>query len=59
MDDTTGEATVAKGARRPRQGEAFWREMIGAWKASGRHYDGTSEYLLPATRQPPLQPSRL
>jgi hypothetical protein len=41
MDDTTGEAAVATGARRPRQGEAFWREMLVAWKASGlgaRHF---------------------
>ena len=31
MDDATEET----GARRPRQGEAFWREMVVAWKASG------------------------
>jgi hypothetical protein len=35
MDDATGEATVLTGARRPRQGEAFWREMVVAWTASG------------------------
>jgi hypothetical protein len=29
MDDTTGEA-LPTGARRPRQGEAFWREMVTA-----------------------------
>lgn len=23
------------GTRRPRQGEAFWSEMVAAWKASG------------------------
>ncbi|CAD6563397.1 hypothetical protein LMG24235_08641 [Paraburkholderia sabiae] len=23
------------GSRRPRQGEAFWREMVVTWKASG------------------------
>src|SRR4051812_7791091 len=34
MDDATGEA-VPTGARRPRQGEAFWREMVMAWTASG------------------------
>lgn len=41
MDDTTGEKAVTTGARRPRQGEAFWREMVMAWKASGlgaRHF---------------------
>ena len=35
MDDTMGETAVRRGARRPRQGEAFWREMIMAWTASG------------------------
>jgi hypothetical protein len=35
MDDTTGEAAVPTGARRTRQGEAFWREMVMAWTASG------------------------
>jgi hypothetical protein len=34
MDDATGEA-VRTGARRPRQGEAFWREMVMAWTTSG------------------------
>ncbi|SFU26480.1 IS66 family insertion sequence element accessory protein TnpA [Paraburkholderia aspalathi] len=34
MDDATGEA-VPTGARRPRQGEAFWREMVIAWTTSG------------------------
>ncbi|MFM0617432.1 hypothetical protein PQR37_25560 [Paraburkholderia nemoris] len=34
MDDATGEA-VPTGARRPRQGEAFWREMVMAWTTSG------------------------
>ncbi|MFL9951931.1 hypothetical protein PQR65_19735 [Paraburkholderia nemoris] len=34
MDDTTGEAEPT-GARRPRQGEAFWREMVMAWTTSG------------------------
>ena len=34
MDDAAGE-TVRTGARRPRQGEAFWREMVMAWKRSG------------------------
>ena len=29
MDDATGEA-VPTGARRPRQGEAFWRDMVMA-----------------------------
>jgi hypothetical protein len=41
MDDTTRETAVPTGARRPRQGEAFWREMVMAWKASGlgaRHF---------------------
>jgi sarcosine oxidase gamma subunit len=33
MDDATGEA-VPTGARRPRQGEAFWREMVMAWTTS-------------------------
>ncbi|MFM0438524.1 hypothetical protein PQQ84_18845 [Paraburkholderia strydomiana] len=34
MDDATGE-DVPTGARRPRQGEAFWREMVMAWNTSG------------------------
>ncbi|MGF6917817.1 IS66 family insertion sequence element accessory protein TnpA [Paraburkholderia sp. 40] len=34
MENTTGE-TVSTGTRRPRQGEAFWREMVMAWKGSG------------------------
>ena len=34
MDDATGES-VPTGARRPRQGEAFWREMVMAWTTSG------------------------
>ncbi|MBC8742974.1 hypothetical protein F6X40_41720 [Paraburkholderia sp. UCT31] len=40
MENTTGE-TVLTGTRRPRQGEAFWREMVMAWKGSGlgeRHF---------------------
>ena len=35
MDDATGETAVPTGARRPRHGEAFWREMVAAWTASG------------------------
>jgi hypothetical protein len=35
MDDATGETAVLTGARRPRQGEAFWREMVVTWTASG------------------------
>jgi hypothetical protein len=35
MDDTTGETTVPTGVRRRRQGEAFWREMVMTWTASG------------------------
>ncbi|MBV8627269.1 MAG: hypothetical protein JO371_05265 [Paraburkholderia sp.] len=35
MDDTTAGAAVSTGVRRPRQGEAFWRDMVIAWKASG------------------------
>jgi len=35
MDDATGETAVPTGARRPRQGEAFWRGMVMAWTASG------------------------
>ena len=35
MDDAAGETAVPTGARRPRQGEAFWHEMIMAWTASG------------------------
>lgn len=34
-DDAIDRAAVRTGARRPRQGEAFWREMVAAWKASG------------------------
>ncbi|WP_341317482.1 hypothetical protein WN982_40135 [Paraburkholderia sp. IMGN_8] len=35
MDDATGETAVPTGVRRPRHGEAFWREMVMAWTASG------------------------
>lgn len=35
MDDTTRETAVPTGVRRPRQGEAFWREMVMTWTASG------------------------
>jgi hypothetical protein len=35
MDDATGETAVPTGARRPRQGEAFWREIVMAWTTSG------------------------
>ena len=35
MDDAAGETAVPTGARRPRHGEAFWREMVVAWTASG------------------------
>ena len=34
-DDAVGGAAVRTRARRPRQGEAFWREMVAAWKMSG------------------------
>ncbi|WP_159462994.1 IS66 family insertion sequence element accessory protein TnpA [Caballeronia telluris] len=34
-DDAIDRATVQTSARRPRQGEAFWREMVAAWKTSG------------------------
>ena len=34
MVDPT-EETTGPGARRSRQGEAFWREMVMAWKRSG------------------------
>ena len=35
MDDATGETAVPTGTRRPRQGEAFWCEMVMAWTISG------------------------
>ncbi|WP_459906403.1 IS66 family insertion sequence element accessory protein TnpA [Caballeronia sp. HLA56] len=36
MDDAAvGQAAVRTRKRRPRQGEAFWREMVAAWKMSG------------------------
>ena len=38
MENATG---VDAATRRPRQGEAFWREMVVAWRASGlgaRHF---------------------
>lgn len=35
MDDATGETAVPTGTRRPRQGEAFWCEMVLAWTISG------------------------
>jgi hypothetical protein len=34
-DDVMGRAVVRTGARRARQGEAFWREMVAAWRMSG------------------------
>ena len=34
-DDVMERAVVRTGARRPRQSEAFWREMVAAWKMSG------------------------
>lgn len=34
-DDAVGRVAVRTRARRPRQGEAFWREMVAAWKMSG------------------------
>ncbi|CAE6744909.1 IS66 family insertion sequence element accessory protein TnpA [Paraburkholderia domus] len=35
MEDENIKAATAMGTRRPRQGEAFWCEMVTAWKASG------------------------
>jgi hypothetical protein len=35
MEDEDVRAATAMGTRRPRQGEAFWREMVTTWKASG------------------------
>lgn len=35
MEDENIKAATAMGTRRPRQGEAFWGEMVTAWKASG------------------------
>ena len=35
MEDENIKAATAMGARRPRQGEAFWGEMVTAWKAGG------------------------
>ncbi len=35
MEDEIIKAATAMGTRRPRQGEAFWGEMITTWKASG------------------------
>ncbi|MBC8642944.1 hypothetical protein IAG25_39965 [Caballeronia sp. EK] len=34
-DDAVGRAAVRMRARRPRQGEAFWREMVATSKISG------------------------
>ncbi len=35
MDDAAvGRAAVRTRKRRPRQGEAFWRKMVAAWKMS-------------------------
>jgi hypothetical protein len=34
-DDAVGRAALRTRKRRPRQGEAFWREMVAAWKMSG------------------------
>jgi hypothetical protein len=35
MEDENIKAATAMGKRRPRQGEAFWGEMVTTWKASG------------------------
>jgi hypothetical protein len=35
MEDENSKAATAMGTRRPRQGEAFWGEMVTTWKASG------------------------
>jgi hypothetical protein len=35
MEDKNIKAATAMGTNRPRQGDAFWGEMITAWKASG------------------------
>jgi hypothetical protein len=35
MEDENIKAATAMGTRRPRQGEAFWGEMVTTWKASG------------------------
>jgi hypothetical protein len=35
MEDENIKASTALGTRRPRQGEAFWGEMVTTWKASG------------------------
>ena len=35
MEDKNIKAATAMGTRRPRQGEAFWGEMVTTWKASG------------------------
>lgn len=35
MEDENITADTAMGTRRPRQGEAFWGEMVTTWKASG------------------------
>ncbi|CAE6722885.1 IS66 family insertion sequence element accessory protein TnpA [Paraburkholderia nemoris] len=35
MEDEIIKAATAMGTRRPRQGEAFWGEMVTTWKASG------------------------
>ncbi|WP_434667624.1 IS66 family insertion sequence element accessory protein TnpA [Paraburkholderia sp. A3BS-1L] len=35
MDNAKGGTAGPTGTRRPRQGEAFWREMVMTWEASG------------------------
>src|SRR5471032_253459 len=35
MEDENIKAATAMGTHRPRQGEAFWGEMVTTWKASG------------------------
>ena len=35
MEEENIKAATAMGTRRPRQGEAFWGEMVTTWKASG------------------------
>ncbi|TDG03339.1 hypothetical protein E1N52_35030 [Paraburkholderia guartelaensis] len=51
MDNAKGGTAGPTGTRRPRQGEAFWREMVMTWEASGL---GVRRCL----RRPKIEPRR-
>ena len=45
MEDENIKAATAMGTRRPRQGEAFWGEMVTAWKATKEETQSYAENI--------------